>query len=77
LLPKIVEYGLAAEEEVRYTIEHDLRDELLAAKGLVPCHVAVNGPPAQTARSTQVAPDTAGRLDRTTRFSRQTLNSPE
>jgi hypothetical protein len=52
LLPKIVEYGLAAEEEVRYIIEHDLRDELLAAKGLVPCDVAVNGLPAQTARST-------------------------
>jgi len=36
MLPKIVEYGLGAEEEVLHSVEHDLRDELRAAKGLVP-----------------------------------------
>jgi ubiquinone/menaquinone biosynthesis C-methylase UbiE len=36
LLPKIVEYGLGAEEEIRHAVEHDLRQELLAATGLVP-----------------------------------------
>ena len=36
MLPKIVEYGLGAEEEIRHRVEHDLRDELLAATGLVP-----------------------------------------
>jgi hypothetical protein len=36
LLPKIAGYRLAAGEEVRYIIEHDLRDELLAAKALCP-----------------------------------------
>jgi SAM-dependent methyltransferase len=36
MLPKIVEYGLGAEEEIRRSVEHDLRDELLAATGLVP-----------------------------------------
>jgi len=36
MLPKIVEYGLGAEEEIRHSVEHDLREELLAATGLVP-----------------------------------------
>jgi len=36
MLPKIVEYGLATEEEIRHSVEHDLREELLAATGLVP-----------------------------------------
>jgi ubiquinone/menaquinone biosynthesis C-methylase UbiE len=36
MLPKIVEYGLGAEEEIRHRVEHDLREELLAATGLVP-----------------------------------------
>jgi len=36
MLPKIVEYGLAAEEEVQRRVEHDLREELLAGTGLVP-----------------------------------------
>jgi hypothetical protein len=36
MLPKIVEYGLGTEEEIRYSVEHDLREELLAATGLVP-----------------------------------------
>jgi ubiquinone/menaquinone biosynthesis C-methylase UbiE len=36
LLPKIVEYGLGAEADIRHSVEHDLREELLAATGLVP-----------------------------------------
>src|SRR5215472_9803639 len=36
MLPKIVEYGLGTEEEIRHHVEHDLREELLAATGLVP-----------------------------------------
>src|SRR5262249_55827130 len=36
MLPKIVEYGLGTEEEIRHSVEHDLREELLAATGLVP-----------------------------------------
>jgi ubiquinone/menaquinone biosynthesis C-methylase UbiE len=36
MLPRIVEYGLGAEEEIRRSVEHDLREELLAATGLVP-----------------------------------------
>jgi ubiquinone/menaquinone biosynthesis C-methylase UbiE len=36
LLPKIVEYGLGTEEEIRHSVEHDLHQELLAATGLVP-----------------------------------------
>jgi SAM-dependent methyltransferase len=36
MLPKIVEYGLGAEEEIWHSVEHDLREELLAATGLVP-----------------------------------------
>ena len=36
MLPKIVEYGLGAEEEIRHSVEHDLREELLATTGLVP-----------------------------------------
>ena len=36
MLPKIVEYGLGTEEEIRHSVEHDLRGELLAATGLVP-----------------------------------------
>jgi SAM-dependent methyltransferase len=35
-LPKIVEYGLGTEEDVLRSVEHDLREELLAATGLVP-----------------------------------------
>src|SRR6516164_3032173 len=34
MLPKIVEYGLGTEEEIRHSVEHDLREELLAATGL-------------------------------------------
>src|SRR5215831_13648815 len=33
MLPKIVEYGLGAEEEIQHRVEHDLREELLAATG--------------------------------------------
>ena len=36
LLPKIVEYGLATEEEVLRTVEQELHNELLAARGLTP-----------------------------------------
>jgi hypothetical protein len=36
MLPKIVEYGLAAEGEVLDTVERQLRDELLKARGLIP-----------------------------------------
>jgi ubiquinone/menaquinone biosynthesis C-methylase UbiE len=36
MLPKIVEYRLGTEEEIRHRVEHDLREELLAATGLVP-----------------------------------------
>lgn len=36
MLPKIVDYGLATEEEVRHTVEHGLHDELLAGRGLTP-----------------------------------------
>ena len=36
MLPKIVDYGLGTEEEIRHSVEHNLRDELLAATGLVP-----------------------------------------
>ena len=36
MLPKIVEYGLGTEEEIRHSVEHDLREELLAATGLAP-----------------------------------------
>ena len=36
LLPKIIEYGLATEEEVLNTVEHELRYELLATRGLTP-----------------------------------------
>ena len=36
MLPKIVEYGLGAEDEIRRRVEHDLREELLAGTGLVP-----------------------------------------
>jgi hypothetical protein len=36
MLPKIVEYGLGTEEEIRHSVEHDLREELLAGTGLVP-----------------------------------------
>ena len=36
MLPKIVEYGLGTEEGIQHVVEHDLREELLAASGLVP-----------------------------------------
>lgn len=36
LLPKIVEYGLATEEEVLHTVEQELRNELLATRRLTP-----------------------------------------
>jgi ubiquinone/menaquinone biosynthesis C-methylase UbiE len=36
MLPNIVKYGLGTEEEIRHRVEHDLREELLAATGLVP-----------------------------------------
>ena len=36
MLPKIVEYGLGTEEQIRHSVEHDLREELLATTGLVP-----------------------------------------
>ena len=36
MLPKIIEYGLGTEEEVQHAVERDLRQELLAATGLVP-----------------------------------------
>ncbi len=36
LLTKIVEYGLATEEEVLNTVEHELRYELLTTRGLTP-----------------------------------------
>jgi len=36
MLPKIVEYGLGTEDEIRHSVEHELRQELLAATGLVP-----------------------------------------
>jgi len=36
MLPKIIEYGLGTEEEIRHAVEHDLREELRDATGLVP-----------------------------------------
>lgn len=36
LLPKIVEYGLATEKEIRHTLKHELHDELLAGRGITP-----------------------------------------
>jgi ubiquinone/menaquinone biosynthesis C-methylase UbiE len=36
MLPKIVEYGLGTDEEVRHSVEHDLREELNSATGLAP-----------------------------------------
>jgi SAM-dependent methyltransferase len=36
MLPKIVEHRLGTEEQVRHRIEHDLREELRAATGIVP-----------------------------------------
>jgi hypothetical protein len=37
MLPKIVEYGLGTEKKAPATaFEHDLREELLTATGLVP-----------------------------------------
>ena len=36
MLPKIIEYGLGTEEQIQHTVEQDLREELLAATGLVP-----------------------------------------
>src|SRR5215472_1300035 len=36
MLPKIVEYDMGTEGEIRRSVEHDLRDELLAATGLAP-----------------------------------------
>jgi SAM-dependent methyltransferase len=36
MLPKIVQYGLATEEEIRDTIERQLRDELLPGRGFIP-----------------------------------------
>jgi ubiquinone/menaquinone biosynthesis C-methylase UbiE len=36
MLPQIVQYGLGGDEEIRHSVEHDLREELLAATGLVP-----------------------------------------
>lgn len=36
LLPKIVEYGVATEEEVLDTVERRLRDELMDARGFMP-----------------------------------------
>jgi ubiquinone/menaquinone biosynthesis C-methylase UbiE len=36
MLPKIVDYGVAAEEEVLDTVERRLRDELVDARGLMP-----------------------------------------
>lgn len=42
LLPKIVEYGLATEEEVLHTVE-ELRDELLANRSLAPLSWLMSG----------------------------------
>ena len=36
MLPKIIDYGLSTEEEVRHRVEHDLREELSTATGLAP-----------------------------------------
>jgi ubiquinone/menaquinone biosynthesis C-methylase UbiE len=36
MLPTIVEHRLGTEEDIRHTVERDLREELLAATGLVP-----------------------------------------
>lgn len=43
LIPKIVEYGLATEEEVLDTIERPLRDELMDTRGLVPLSLLMIG----------------------------------
>lgn len=53
MLPKIVEYGLAAEEEVVDVVERRLRDELIEARGLVPLSWLMIG---QWARKPQTAP---------------------
>jgi len=36
MLPKIVEYGLATEKDVLNIIEHQLRNELIGARGFIP-----------------------------------------
>lgn len=43
LIPKIVEYGLATEEEALDTIERRLRDELSDARGLIPLSTLMIG----------------------------------
>jgi ubiquinone/menaquinone biosynthesis C-methylase UbiE len=43
MLPKIVEYGLGAEDEIRRSVEHDLREELRAGTGLVPLSWLTSG----------------------------------
>jgi len=53
VLPKMVEYGLAEEEEVIDTVERRLRDELMDARGLVPLSWLMVG---QWARKPQAKP---------------------
>jgi len=36
MLPKMVEYGLATEKHILDIVDHQLRDELFSARGLVP-----------------------------------------
>jgi hypothetical protein len=53
MLPKIVAYGLATQEEVVDVVERQLRDELIAAHGLVPLSWLMIG---QWARKPQTEP---------------------
>jgi SAM-dependent methyltransferase len=53
MLPKIVEYGLASEEEILGIVERRLRDELIEARGVVPVSWLMIG---QWARKPQTVP---------------------
>ena len=53
MLPKIVKYGLATEEEVLDIVERQLRDELIDARGVVPLSWLLIG---QWARKPQTGP---------------------
>jgi SAM-dependent methyltransferase len=53
MLPKIVEYGLASEEEILDMVERHLRDELIDARGVLPLGWLMIG---QWARKPQTGP---------------------
>jgi SAM-dependent methyltransferase len=49
MLPKIVEYGLGAEEQVVHKVEGPLRDEMVGARGLIVAHDRPVGAQARSA----------------------------